>query len=177
MISWPKAIASAVKACLHCSSCTAHTPFTELRIIRILFPSPLPPRAICNMNCLCPGWQMEKQDTLLFAVAVLHGLNWPVKLQCSSLAALAEQPFWRPLLSLCHCCECVYALCKYTSISSSPCCFQERLSHLNIFSCCLWISASLVYLLGVLWPLLCLNPSLKFPLLAFGNFQFLLVSY
>lgn len=136
------------------------------------FPSP---SAICNMICPCPGWQMEKQDTRLFAVMVLHRLNWPVKLQCSSSSVLAEQPFWRPLQSLCHCCVCANACAN---------------AHLPLISLLLpgktlafWHLSFLLVDITKLSVLpgsaltFTLNPSLKISPLVFGNFQFLLVSY
>lgn len=158
-MSWPKAIAGAGRACLHCSSCTALTPLIGLRMNHIFSPFPPVPHVTWSPRAQAGRW---KPKTLLFAVMVLHGLNWPVKLQCSSLWALAEQLFCPPAL-LCVC------LHRPTSISSSPCCFQERPLLLDIFPCCLWISPSLVCFVEMLWALLHLTLSFKVSPPAFGN--------
>lgn len=98
MISWPKAIASAGRTCLHCSSCTALTPLIGLRMNHIFSPFPPMPHVTWSPCAQAGRW---KPKTLLFAVMVLHGLNWPVKLQCSSSWALTEQPFCPPVPALC----------------------------------------------------------------------------
>lgn len=53
----------------------------------------------CNVISLCPGWQMETQNSLLFAVMVLHGLSWPVRLQCELWQSSLSSPL--PLLCVC----------------------------------------------------------------------------
>lgn len=132
--------------------------------------SPLPPIATCNMISLCPGWQLETQNTLLVAVMVLLGSTglWSCSVQACELW---QNSLSVPLPLLCVC------LHRPTSTCSSPCCFQERLSLLAIFPCCLWISPSLACFIEMVWPLLHLTHSFKIPPLVSGSFEFLLVSY
>lgn len=159
MISWPKAIANAGGTRLHCSSCTALAPLTRLRMIHIFSPFPPVPHVMWS-PCA------QAQNSLLFAVMVFHGLIWPLKLQCSSVWALAEQPFSSPAPA--RCVPAQTHIHVFTSL---------LLPLLDIFPCCLWISPSLACFMEMLLPLLHLTPSFKISPLVFCNFKFLLVSY
>lgn len=162
MIAWPKAAASAVRACSHCSSCTAYSLFTELRIIHILFPFPPMPYVTWSACALAGRWKSKR--------LVYSNGSSCAQLACEvttfKLVSFVRVAFLETLrvpLPLLH--------VPAQSMPSSLLLPREILTLGQLL--CGLVYLTLRYRCFDLY----LNPALKSPPLVFGNFQFLLVGY